>query len=311
MKAEVVTVSPQVAADWLKTSAGNFRKLRPSKVAKYKRMMRDGMWKLSPTPISFNQKGQLIDGHHRLTACMEAATDIQFLIVRGASDASIMVIDTGATRSASDYLAHDGAQNSHNVAANLWLVWNERAGRHPCDRYTSPCTEELVTLYRSDRAYFDEAARVSRKVSKRPVQFNASVGGWLAYRLAQMKGWKCVEHFFRVLDTGIPDGQRDEPILVFRNRLIGQTENRRYLRPVIYALAVFTARAWLEGRAIRPKDLRLPSGNGIPRLTAEEEKRDAGLSPPSPSPVGKAKRPVATARKTARRRLAHALRQDR
>ena len=48
------------------------RRLRAAKIEQFRRDMLAGKWRLTGQAIHFNVRGQLIDGFHRLTACVAA-----------------------------------------------------------------------------------------------------------------------------------------------------------------------------------------------------------------------------------------------
>lgn len=95
-------VTPELAKKYLETSKGN-RNLRAGNINKLVSAMASGKFIYDGSPIRFNESGDLIDGHHRLTACVKSGVPFQTDIAI-VPNAAAMVIDTGAIRSTSDAL---------------------------------------------------------------------------------------------------------------------------------------------------------------------------------------------------------------
>ena len=97
----VETITPALAQAYLSTSTGN-RSLAKKNVQFYARQMREGKWTVSHQGIAFSVNGDLIDGHHRLTAIIEANVSVGMMVARGVSVESRQVIDQGKGRTAAD-----------------------------------------------------------------------------------------------------------------------------------------------------------------------------------------------------------------
>lgn len=69
MKDEIVTVTPHLARQWLSTSPLPLRRGARQRIEKLAQSMREGMWDTT-SAITF-KNGILVDGHHRLQACVE------------------------------------------------------------------------------------------------------------------------------------------------------------------------------------------------------------------------------------------------
>src|SRR4051812_39659069 len=95
---EVVLIAPKLASEWLRTMVAN-RPLSQIKAVEYGLAMERGDWVLNGETIKFNDKGNLIDGQHRLQACVLAGKPFQTYVVRGiADDRAFATIDTGKLR---------------------------------------------------------------------------------------------------------------------------------------------------------------------------------------------------------------------
>ena len=80
MKIKEETVTPAIAEDWLTKNWRN-RMLRPAHISRLARDMKAGRWVLNGEAIRFDTSGKLIDGQHRLLACMEAGAAFVSLVM--------------------------------------------------------------------------------------------------------------------------------------------------------------------------------------------------------------------------------------
>lgn len=107
MKAEIVNVTPQMAADWLKFNTAN-RPLRRTVVNGLKGALQRGEYIPSHQGIAFSEEGVLLDGQHRLTAISELRDGaFPMLVTWGVSTEAFKVMDIGVKRTAADALGED------------------------------------------------------------------------------------------------------------------------------------------------------------------------------------------------------------
>lgn len=119
MNAEVVSVTPELAAEWLSANIGNNRKISKRTVSRYASEMASGRWLLTGEAIQFDLNGRLINGQHRLSAVVESKATVQLLVIKGLGEEAVMVLDTGRVRSASDALEVAGLSPNSNQTAAL------------------------------------------------------------------------------------------------------------------------------------------------------------------------------------------------
>jgi len=108
------------------------RRVAERQVNRYAADMRVGNWKLSPQPITFDVKGNIIDGQHRLAAVIKAGTPVTMMVSRGwpemKSNGSygdigvIDVVDRGRPRSNGSQLQLHGVASGNVVAASATAV---------------------------------------------------------------------------------------------------------------------------------------------------------------------------------------------
>ncbi len=121
MQFGVETVTPSMAEQWLVKSIGN-RSLSAAAVLAQTKDMQDGLWHLTGDAIRFDEQGHLVDGHHRLTACVKAGVSFRTLVARGVTAAAMDVIDTGRSRTSADMFKMHGESNAAVKAAVCRLM---------------------------------------------------------------------------------------------------------------------------------------------------------------------------------------------
>lgn len=120
-KMERIVVTPYMAEAWLEKNTNN-RNLKRALVDKYAVDMKSGAWKMTFDPIRFAADGTLLDGQHRLAACVQADTSFEAMVVYGLDRELITAIDIGKSRSTGDVLSIQGYANASTLAAMArWL----------------------------------------------------------------------------------------------------------------------------------------------------------------------------------------------
>ena len=125
IRAEVIT--PDIARAYLESNTRN-RPVSVARVSEYAAAMRSGKWVLNGDSLRFDASGRLIDGQHRLHACVQAGAPFCSYVIRGIDDArAFLTIDVGKVRGARDMLAYRSgdmtASMADKVAAAARLVY--------------------------------------------------------------------------------------------------------------------------------------------------------------------------------------------
>jgi len=112
------TITPSLAVDLL-------QRRRPGAVtdagivALYRQQMQAGQWRLSGMPIILSRDGVLLDGLHRLLACVEVSGGFPCFVARGVADAAGHTIDQHRRRTFTDILTFRGVPHAPFQAALL------------------------------------------------------------------------------------------------------------------------------------------------------------------------------------------------
>lgn len=121
MKVSKEIVTPKKAMEWLKRNVHN-RPLGQSHVNRLAGAMKAGTWKVNGETIKFNGNGDLIDGQHRLNACVTSGVQFESYVVTGLEHEAFDTIDQGKSRTASDVLARRGEKAYCTLSAAVRIV---------------------------------------------------------------------------------------------------------------------------------------------------------------------------------------------
>ncbi|WP_431791512.1 hypothetical protein [Microbacterium paraoxydans] len=106
--AEFVFVTPELAVSWLALNIDNNRNVRKSRINGYVRDIQSDRWVITGEAIKFDTAGRLVDGQNRCQAIVAAGKGAWVLVVRGISEDSLVVLDSGSSRNAGDMLVITG-----------------------------------------------------------------------------------------------------------------------------------------------------------------------------------------------------------
>lgn len=125
-RVDKVLVTPEMAADWLTKNVKN-RPVSRQHVTRLAQSMARGEWDLNGATIRFASTGRLLDGQHRLMACVESGCAFETLVVYGLSEDSFATIDqANRSRKIADVLSIEAGASMKNVAAALAVLYQMR-----------------------------------------------------------------------------------------------------------------------------------------------------------------------------------------
>jgi hypothetical protein len=196
MKASVEIITPDDAGNMLATSAGN-RRMKAEKVRSYARDMLAGRWILNGETIITSSDGRLIDGHHRLRACVEAGRPFQTLVVRGVDNRAATTVDMGASRTLADVLAFEGERNCNLLVSIVNAAVSITQGRPRSANLSSAEVLQFIASYPKAR----DMAQVSYSRIIPRVGPVLGALGVIAEGIGQADEY---DDFMAVLRSGIP-----------------------------------------------------------------------------------------------------------
>jgi len=129
MQIVIRAVSPTEAQSALDFRASN-RTPRKAHIENLARDMVQGNWQMNGAPIVFDSAGRLIDGQHRMAACVKSGVTFQTAVLSGVvGDVVGPTIDTGKARSFGDALrmrrTQSYASETASAVRHLLAVHND------------------------------------------------------------------------------------------------------------------------------------------------------------------------------------------
>jgi len=103
------TIDPIMAKELLAGQHKN-RNISPFSVNRYKEFMQSNQWVMNGEPIIFGGN-KLIDGQHRLTACIQAGKSFQSVWIELQDDGAFKTLNQGKRRNPADVLSIEGHAN--------------------------------------------------------------------------------------------------------------------------------------------------------------------------------------------------------
>lgn len=143
-----VTMTPRRAKQLLLLNTKN-RKVSKGLVAKYASDMRAGRWPYNGDPIRVSSTNVLLDGQHRLQACVDADVSFDCELIEGLPDDVGKTIDGGRKRSAADVLGilSGTSMTTTGIAASARQILNYCQGVNTFTSQSTPAIVDLVDEY--------------------------------------------------------------------------------------------------------------------------------------------------------------------
>ena len=164
-----LTVTPEIAAELLARSAGN-RRLHQSHLAQLVDAMRRGQWRPRADPIKIDDRGRLVDGHHRLTAVIQSGATVSLVVLEGVASDAVEVLDCGRPRKLS-YRLGAPQRVVAAIGAALTITYSG-AATGAIDRHRALVESDLGAALQD---LLDVAGSVKRYVTAAPVHLAAAL----------------------------------------------------------------------------------------------------------------------------------------
>lgn len=137
----LVKMTPQAAQEILAHNAKGQRSISKVTVEKYASDMGTMDWQFNGAPVLISNKGELLDGQHRLTAIIESGISQILLVIHGVDAQAMATIDAGRGRSYADILKIREFANHGYLAgltARVWQWWHGNYGVPNVARVANP-----------------------------------------------------------------------------------------------------------------------------------------------------------------------------
>lgn len=123
------TITPEIAEQLLGRNADYNRNIREARVRGLVQAMTDGDFVDTGATLSVDTSGTVIDGQHRLTACVRSGVPFTAVVVTGLDPEAYDSTDKGSKRTVGDSLKRHGFVNPNRVAAlvRILMAWSSGA----------------------------------------------------------------------------------------------------------------------------------------------------------------------------------------
>lgn len=262
-----MTVTPDIAREWTARNDRN-RPLRHNKIGQFARDMKAGNWSLNGETVKIDANGDLIDGQHRLYACIQADVPFETVVIRGLPPEAQDTVDTGVARRMADQLAIRGEPNANLLAAIArWSLKWHRGIRTQGATDQEPSHSEMLDFIDADPRLRDAAAW-AEQARRRFRNVTGSVYG-MAWLLLYGSDHAAADEFFARILTGenCPPG---DPALAFRNRIWNAKDSGERLNQ--YEQLGYLIMAWNATRENRTLSRLAPPRGGFTPKTFPEPK---------------------------------------
>jgi hypothetical protein len=236
-------VTPEMAKRWLDANTKN-RKPTDGHWLEIAIDMEQCRWKYNGASIKFGKDGVLLDGQHRLMACVESRTPFDTDVVFGLDPGVLDTIDTNVLPRTAAHIAQlEGVENATGSSALAYLLLvHEKHGIHRVQNVgCKPTKTEVIARVKADPRVAPIAGRATtwarRLVQPRVVAF--------CYYLFSQQDTDKAEQFVEEFSNGQDIG-RGDPVYYLRERMALNARSKAKL-PMKEIIALFF-KAWIAYR---------------------------------------------------------------
>lgn len=263
VKASVEFFTVQKAQELLGSNTPHQRSIAATNQKKIESDLINGRWQLNGEAIIISKTGKLLDGQHRLLACMNTKVGFWSVVSRGVEDECFNLINIGKGRSLADVLKIAGEKNCANLAATLgrlgeYVRDSASVGSRTSASISAPEAFDLLATMPSVR----DSVAANCFISSGEVMSCGRIA-WL-HCLAYDENPEAAEVFFPKLQTG-ELLKSDSPIYMLRARMIADKQSKAKL-PTREVLALLV-KSWNAFISEKPtKQLRWSQDEPFPIL---------------------------------------------
>lgn len=242
MNIDIVTITPSMAKKLLERNPTN-RPIKAHHVAEIARDMLKGDWQVNGDTIRLDKDGMLIDGQHRLSACVLSGVSFVSVVVSGLPPNVRETIDGGSKRSFGDRLSMSGVTNAKAVAAATRAIAGFATGELSHIRLSH---SELARIFE-----MHPDISTSVHISNHSFPNIGTLLSALHYIAWNVSGLQIADDFINVWKTGIPHYDGD-PVHLLRERIVktaGSTNSIR--RPDLHMLSASALVRFMSGSKVR------------------------------------------------------------
>jgi len=248
-------VTPEEARLWLDTKRSKNRPISENAVSKYAQQMQQGLWVDNGKGLCFGKSGNLLDGQHRLSACVRANKPFDTTITWGVPDEYFDTIDDCNTRSMADVLHIRGESNPTLLSAGLRFLWLYVRGEieHKDLRRGQVCTKQLLQATLEKNPKIRGSVKFYNLLKARPGGLLISAGMAIGlHYLFSLVDEKKADEFFNRFQSGL-ELTDDNPVYILRNKIIAAQKDTSTMltNSARYYYMVMTWNAYVKGTYVK------------------------------------------------------------
>jgi hypothetical protein len=242
VSSKVVQITPEMARTLIANTEGRLQRApHRSTIAEYSSAMKRGEWTLNYQPIQIGIDGNVLDGQHRLKACIESNVPFQTLIIENVPEVVFDSMDRGRSRTLGDILSARSIENYNSVAATISVLHTINLNLYSL----SASSKGSTSLSGDKRKYRVSPSQMDKFLEKNPdfISFVAdglrlhAVGSKLLTQSVFIALWYyCAKHskgnantFFSKLSTGASINE-DSPIFFIRKKLLAFKSKEDFIK---------------------------------------------------------------------------------
>lgn len=236
------------------------RKQSAETIARYARDMAADAWLLNGQSIKISARGRLLDGQHRLAACVKSGKPFMTAIVYGLDEDVFATFDQGKKQTFASSLKKRGIKYPRVVEGISRVFWQWREFGLSGVEY--PTIKELEAVFEANPDIEGSAIMASRPEY---VELATAVAIGSMHYIGSLMDEDVTRGFFSRLGSGVGlvDG---DPVLALRRRFIQDKTGKKGGRITERSRLILIAKAWLAAAEERSlKTLRFDPSDEFPR----------------------------------------------
>ena len=256
IKSRIKKITPEYAQKLLtKTEEAGIvnRKVNQRTVDMYVKALRAGKWKLNGEDIKLDEKGYIIDGQHRLLACVKSGITMETCFKTGVPRDSFDTIDCGRIRNGNQVLQMAGVPYHVIVNSIILGIREYEAYGHMDTKEKYLAQYELLEEYEKHPKDYVEAAQFAMKCVWESHFLTPKLVGTLYFHLVHTrKADKAkVEEFFSAITSfNTAENKVADKLRVFLNKT--RSKNIKVRERLLIAYLIKTWNAFItEDKAPR------------------------------------------------------------
>jgi hypothetical protein len=252
-------IDPAMAKQWLELFNDKNRTMRASHVIRLARDMKLGNWQGDNTEtIKFDTEERLIDGQHRLAACVKSGVSFESWVARDVPAGSYATVGIGAVKSVADFLSPNGVRNSVLLvaAARLVYMWQNGYLSDLKNGDKLPTAAQVLEVIENNPALAESVHYVAGHTEIKKI-LTASFAVLIHYAGTQAHLNATVCSFLERLGSGL--GMLDHhAVYHLRKFLLAHKSNKRKVgQSYILALAIKAWNATKDEKAVQSLQFRV------------------------------------------------------